>query len=235
MSIRYTLNQSPFAGKDAPYCARVSANASANLEDVVERIMHQGSTVTRADVLAVLENALLAAEGFLLDGIRVNLGGLVELYPTVRGTFTSASDRFDQERHRVDISSTAGRRLRRRFRQQAEVIKADASPNAPRIVQFQDLQAGINHKITPGGMGVVSGCNLKFNPQAADEGLWFMPLQSGSPVKASIFQKIMPAQLVFQNPAILPPGPCRLEVHARVRGVKRLTTGTLDTLLTVDE
>lgn len=41
-------------------------------------MLDRGSTVSRTDIVAVLEDAIEACESLLLDGMRVNFGGLFD-------------------------------------------------------------------------------------------------------------------------------------------------------------
>ena len=49
----------------------VQVDGSLDLEGLVDRLIAQGSTTTRADIMAVLEDSILACEGALQDGLRM--------------------------------------------------------------------------------------------------------------------------------------------------------------------
>lgn len=55
--------------------AMVQPTATAKLEDVIKRIIHQGSTVTRPDIVSVLEDFFSAVESIVLEGMNVNTPG----------------------------------------------------------------------------------------------------------------------------------------------------------------
>ncbi|HUW83231.1 MAG TPA: DUF4469 domain-containing protein [Phycisphaerae bacterium] len=81
----------------------------------------------------------------------------------------------------------------------------------------------------------MTGNRLKFDPNEADEGLYFVADASGE-TKVSTVQKNKPSQLVFLVPAGLAAGTYHLEVRARMgsgTSARELRMGRLDSTLTV--
>ena len=85
MTIKYALFENHLTSEPNQFSARVRFTGSVGLDMLAQRILDQGSTVTRPDILAVLENMIMATEGYLLEGYRVNLGGMCELFPRLKG------------------------------------------------------------------------------------------------------------------------------------------------------
>ena len=83
MPIHYALFENNVTSDPDDYAAVVQVIDNADLETLIRRMIERGSTTTRADILAVMEDAIGACESLLLDGMRVNFGGLVELFPRV--------------------------------------------------------------------------------------------------------------------------------------------------------
>ena len=83
MPIHYALYENNVTSDLNDYAAIVKPIDSVDLDRMIDR----GSTTSRADILAVLEDVIGAAESLLLDGMRLNFGGLVELFPRVRGRY----------------------------------------------------------------------------------------------------------------------------------------------------
>ena len=61
------------------YYGRVLAVDSLDLNGIADEIVGMGTTVTKTDVLAVLESMCESVERNLLKGVRVSLGGVVEI------------------------------------------------------------------------------------------------------------------------------------------------------------
>ena len=197
-------------------------------------MLERGSTTTSADILAVLEDTIGACESMLLDGMRVNFGGLVELFPRMRGVFTSATDTYDPARHSLDVGANPGSRVRKTVRDNATVVKEEAVKPAPNPIEYRDVGSDTtNDQLTPGNIGQLSGSRLKFDAAAADEGLYFLPVALGAETKVDTVQRNKPAQVVFLVPAGLVAGQYRLEVRVRISGGTELRTGRLDAVLTV--
>ena len=234
MAIHYALFENNVTSDPDDYAAVVQAIDSADLEALMRRMIERGSTTTRADILAVMEDAIGACESLLLDGMRVNFGGLVELFPRMRGIFTGAGDAFDPARHSVDVGANPGIRVRQTVRDQATVTKDEAIKPSPNPLEYRDVGSDTtNDQVTPGNIGQLSGSRLKYDPAQADEGIYFLPTGGGAEIKVTTLQKNKPAQLVFLVPALMP-GTYYLEVRARMRaGATDLRTGRLDAVLTV--
>lgn len=234
MPIHYALYRNYVSPGPDDYAAVVKPIASVNLEAMIERMIDRGSTTARADILAVLEDAIGATESLLLDGMRINFGGLVELYPRIRGVFTDATDGYDAARHSVDVGANPGIRVRRTVRANAAVTKEEAIKPAPNLVQYRDLgSTTFDDQITPGNIGELVGSRLKFNPSQLDEGVFFIPTGGGAGTQVTTFQRNKPSSLVFLIPSGLVPGTYQLEVRARISGGTELRTGRLEATLTV--
>lgn len=234
MPINYALFENNLTSDPNDYAAQVQTTASADLDAIVKRIIQQGSTSTEADIAAVLEDAIKACEGILLEGNRVNFGGLCELFPRLTGVFNGITDSFDSTRHRIDVGANPGSRIRKTVRDNAQAVKVESVKPAPAPLEYSDLGSGeINGTITPGNIGTINGNRLKFDPAQADEGIFFSPTGGGAATKADIVQKNKPSQLVFLVPAGLAAGDYRLIVTARMSNGTELRTGILDATLTV--
>lgn len=234
MPIHYALFENNVTADPDDYAAVVQMTDTADLDALIRRMIERGSTTTRADILAVMEDAIGACESMLLDGMRVNFGGLVELFPRVRGVFNGATDTFDPARHSVDVGANPGNRVRQTVRDNASVVKDEAVKPSPNPLEYRDVNTDTtNDQVTPGNIGQLSGSRLKYDPAQADEGVFFLPTGGGPDTKVATVQKNKPSQLVFLVPAGLGVGTYYLEVRARVRGGTYLRIGRLDSVLTV--
>jgi len=231
MAINYALFENHLTSDPDDYAAQVRITGSADLEVLAQRMIDQGSTVTKPDILAVLEDTIKATESCLLDGYRVQLGGLCELFPRIKGVFNGITDTFDPSRHRVDVGANPGARVRRTVRVGATVTKAETIKPAPALLEYVDLGSGeTNGKITSGNIGTINGHRLKFNPDQDDEGIYFVNIDTAAEVKLTAIQKNKPGQLVFLTPTV-PGGQYYLEVRTRFREPAELRTGRLDEIL----
>jgi hypothetical protein len=239
LPIKYALFENHVTSDPDDYCGVVEISGSADGDDLVQDIIDQGSTVTRADILAVTANLKLALQRRLEMGQRVNYFGVVDCFPRIKGVFNGPTDPWDASRHRVDVGCNPGSDLREAVRVEATVERVEAVKPRPNPVEYRDVGSDTtNDQVTVGNVGQLSGSRLKFNPAKSDEGAYFIPA-SGAAVKVTEFQKNKPGQLVFLIPATLVPGTYHLEVRARQgqppKGTdnRELRAGRLDATLTV--
>ncbi|MEZ4641168.1 MAG: DNA-binding domain-containing protein [Chloroflexota bacterium] len=64
--------------------AMVQPIGAADLDAIIERMIQQGSTVTKADTVSVLEDYFTTIENMLLEGMNVNTP-MANLEPALRG------------------------------------------------------------------------------------------------------------------------------------------------------
>ena len=233
MPIKYALFENNLTPDPADYSAIVQIAGSWDLPIIADKIVARGSTVGKADVLAVLTDAIsVCAEG-VGESNRITFGGLVQLFPRVKGVFTGATDTFDPARHHIDVGANPGSELRDAVRASATVEKVEAVKPSPNPIEYVDINSDTtNDQVTVGGIGQLSGSRLKYDAAQADEGIYFVATAGGE-TKVTVVQKNKPAQLVFSVPATLIAGTYNIEVRARVAGGTELRIGRLDPVLTV--
>jgi len=233
MSITYALLENSLTEDPDDYVAQVQFGESADTEAIIARIKERGSTITEADLRAVLHELAATCETLVLEGRRVNLLGIVELFPKVSGTFHGADAPFDPNQHRVDVGATPGQRLRESVRAKASVVRGSATRPTPLPLSYHDLASGhTNDTVTPGTIGTVVGTRLKFDPSKSDEGIFFVPnFGTAAPVKVTAVQENRPKRLTFLVP-VVPTGSYHIEVRSRMRDSSELRVGRLENLLT---
>lgn len=231
MAIEYSLSPNKLLDGEVAYSAQVRLKGSYTTEDLIERMMQQGSTLTRADCAAAIENFMEAARAVILEGGRVNFAGMVDLFPSIKGKFTSLTDSYDPARHQVDVSTAPGSELRKEVRMQAVVEKQETVRPEPSPLEVIDLASGdVNSVVTPGNIVTLNGKRVSFDPEQADEGLYFIQTDGQGTVKIPVesFQKNKPSQLVFLLPANMEAAQAYyVELRARPNGVEDLRAGRL--------
>jgi len=235
MPIKYALFENNVTADPDDYMAMVQISGSAAGDDLVQDIIDQGSTVGRPDILAVTAALKLACQRRIEQGQRVNYFGMVEFFPRVKGVFSGATDGFDPARHRIDIGANPGAELREAVRTGAKVEKVESVKPSPNPIEYRDVGSDTtNDTVTGLNIGQLSGSRLKFDPGAADEGLFFVATAGGE-TKVPTVQKNKPSQLVFLVPNLVD-GTYHLEVRARMgsgTSARELRIGRLDATLTV--
>lgn len=233
MTIRYVLLESPQADDLQAYHAAVQPASTAELEDVIDRMVKTSVVVSRSDLSAVLEGFFATIEGMVLEGRAVRTP-LANFQASIAGLFDGPGDCYDPLRHQVAVTVDPGERLRRTVRRQARVAKEDAAAVEPNPVQLLDVSSGErNGLLTPCGIGRLAGHQLKFNPDDPEQGIFFVAAD-GRTARVEFVGKNMPAELSFLIPA-LEPGEYRLQVRAIVCGCRGMRSGTLKSSLIVPQ
>lgn len=228
MTINFSLYRNTLNPEVTQFRAVVQSAGTMDYEQIVDLVVKQNSTVTRADVLAVLDNFFTVIEDALLLGFNVNTPG-INGRVSVKGSFEGQNDGFTPGRNRVEASFTPGPRIRRKI-QEAQVQKQESSDRLPRPLDYTDLNSGeTNSQVTPGGMAQVTGYRLKFDPSDPNQGIFFI---NGSTTQVSIVGKNGPSELMFLVPPGLTPGDYRLEIRSTM-GNGTIRTGALAETLVV--
>ncbi|MCB8983462.1 MAG: DUF4469 domain-containing protein [Ardenticatenaceae bacterium] len=213
MPIKYSLYENNLTSDPDDFMAFVQSSGTAELDAVIERMIQQGSTVTRADTLSVLEDYYTAVESMILEGWNVNTP-LTNFSASIRGVFHGRTDSFDPSRHQVSAAVTAGKRLRQTMSARAQTVKQEAQRPSPSPLDYIDINSGLrNSALTPGGMGQILGHRLKFDPAQPEQGIFFKAA-SGAETRVSLVGRNMPGDLMFLAPADLAAGEYTLLVRA---------------------
>jgi hypothetical protein len=228
MTIDYALYKNKLTEDTDLYAARALITSSADLEAIADRIAEQNTCVSRTECLAVLESSVQAVQNMLLEGARVNFGGLFDLYPCIKGKFNSITDHYDPSRHKVDIGATPGSRVRKFVRDNAVVGKLDTILPQPLVLEYDDLASGTkNTTVTLKKIGTIRGSRLSFNQEDPTEGIFFVGIINFEDIKVTAIQKNKPSELVFQVPDLLPAN-TYLEVRKHFSTEGELRKGRLD-------
>lgn len=210
MSINFSLYKNTLNNGTSQFRAVTQSSGTMTYEQIVELVVKQNSTVTRADVLAVLDNFFTVIEDALLLGFNVNTPG-ANYRASVKGSFDRDTDGFIPGRNMVEASINPGPRLRRAMRH-AQAQKQESSSNKPRPAYYLDLNSDeLNQGITPGGMGQITGYRLKFDPADPEQGIFFI---NGSTTRVSVVGHNGPSKLMFMVPPDLASGEYTLEVRS---------------------
>jgi hypothetical protein len=239
MTIQYKLFENHLPNGADSYRARVAYNRVVDLDGVIETMDYRSSSITRADMLAVLEDFHQALLMLLWEGTKVVTPfGVYGL--TVKGHFESTLDRFDARRHRLEITTKPGQRLQQEFARKARAKKKKAIRPNPIPECYRNLaDSEVDGILTPGRMAQVTGHRLKFDPDDPEQGLFLIPARNGDQItppgpaiRITDIARNKGRELIFMVPAHLPVGAYVLEVRA-LFGQHSLRSGRLEEKLIV--
>lgn len=232
MPIYFALYPNALTEDPDDYYAVVQPAQVRDKEDIADRIIEMGSTVTRADVLSVLNDRDEVVRAMLLDGDRVNTP-LVSLSVSIKGVFNGPGDSFDPSRHQFNVIATPKRDLETWVQKNAQSQKVEADRPEPMPQRFIDITTGeLNSLITAGSVVNIEGRRLKFDADDPEQGVFFVA-DDGTASRAEKIARNTPSELIVVVPDDLPSGNYTLEVRAILRGVSDVRTGELPHTLTV--
>ncbi len=232
MSISYVLSENNLTDEPNSYVARVQPTGTAELDNVIARMIERGSTVTKADILSVLEEYYSAIESMVLEGVNVNTP-LANYGASIKGIFNGATDSYDPSRHQVAGTVSPGKRYRKTIRERGQTTKREARKPTPNPVVYVDVNSGERDSLlTPGGMGQIVGHRLKLDPADPAQGI-FLIAANGIEARIPTVGKNTPSELMFLIPPVLPAGEYTLQVRAAIYDGEQVRNGTLSATLTV--
>lgn len=214
------------------YMAVSRSSHNYTIDDVFDHMTREGSSITKAEALAVFEEITQAIINLIKQGDTINTP-LVNIGSSVSGVFNGDEDSFDSSRHQVRISVSPGVRLRK-ITGDIATQKIAASERKPTLVHYLDNASEVQDEvITPVYGARITGSLLKFDEEEADQGIFFVNVDDGTETKVeSAMLKNKPGELIFMNPE-LDPGDYRLEVRSMITGTTQVRVGALSATLSV--
>jgi len=159
--MNYYLRKNPLAGEnDSPYMARVARKETLRQDDVIARMLRKNTTVTRQDILVVLD---LLKETVMEEALSGNpiIMDLFKIQSGIRGGFASWDDEFDLSRHRLNLNMNASVDFKKEFLKSAELTRVGAKEEKLAIEQIFDYETWTLGETFPaGGTIELRGRNL---------------------------------------------------------------------------
>jgi hypothetical protein len=179
-------------------------------EEIVDRILQRGTTLTRPDLLAAVR-AYRDEHGYIVEEGGGFNTGLINADPGISGKFNGVTDSFDRTRHRVRYSLHFSKGIQEKV-SGIRMSKVQAPVTGPLIVAVKDSISGLTDgTVTVGGVLDIAGSRLKVYPDMEDNGVYFVA-SGGMEYKATTLVENKPSRLIAMIPA-LPPGVYTLEVR----------------------
>lgn len=232
MSLEFYLAKNHMTATEDDFMAVSRSPQNYTIEDVFDRMTRQGSSITKAEALAVFEEILQNIISMIKEGNTVSTP-LVNIGSHVSGVFNGDDDSFDTERHSVRIGVSPGNRLRP-VAPLIPVKKVAASERKPSPMHFYDISTKTqDERATQMGTARITGSLLKFDETDEEQGIWFIKTDGGADAKVGeTVARNKPGELIFDVPET-EPGEYKVEVRARLNGNTTIRTGTLNALITV--
>ena len=226
--LKYSLRENLLTPEPDDCMAQVQDVRSYSQDEVIDLMMRRGTTLTRADVAAVLQVYSEVIKEITADGCAVNTP-LFNTSFSVSGVFTSMADAFDKSRHSVSVNISAGTTLREAVKS-VKTEKTESASTDPYITEAADVVSGaVNSTLTAGGILRLTGSRLKFDASDTAQGVFLVPENGGEAVRCGVVAENKPARAMVMVPADIAPGAYYAEVRTKLLGnakaTKSLKTG----------
>lgn len=199
--IKYSIFETRL-GSESKFLGRVVFAGTINRERLVDAMLDLGSTLTKPDIVAVLEVFNKAVEKLCCLGFRINLDGLPQITPSLGGVFAEKGDSFIAPRNSIYLTAQISRGMNKRVAQLVTVEKVSVDTNRPILFKPVDSFAEPGEAgLSVGNIVSVKGKHLKFDPAQAGEYFKLVNTDDqAQSVTISKFHKVSDTELIFIFP-----------------------------------
>lgn len=239
MTFKYKLHTNPLTDSENQYRAIVDFDKTLGREQLIDKMELRGSTITRADIVAVLDELDRAVIDALLDGKQINTG-LILFTASIKGVFIGVDDVFNATRHTLELRVRPTVQFKKKIKAGAQFKKMPSIEPTPVVKSYHNLyNLGADTVLSPAHTAQLKGRNLLFKRSDPQQGVFLTPQKTGvplvddTPIRVEEVSRLTPGEIIFRVPDTLLPGRYKLEVKA-VFGAEDLRTGALKKILTVE-
>lgn len=223
MTLRFGLRPFRLNNSKNKYSAVITNNETVSEKEIIEAMIAKGSTVSKAEALAVIEEYEAAVCKAIEEGKNVNTR-MYKIHAVIKGIFESEKEIFDSKKHSVQINIKAGNRLKQCV-ENIELEKLSLSNNAPLIHTFINLHTKqSNQRFSSSHVISLRGKKLKFDPQDSNQGIFFVN-ENGLEFRVDNLIKNKPSELMFIVPEKISGHKFILEVRCLFPNTSQIRTG----------
>ena len=232
----YSLRDNPLTEDPNDKLAQLEDVRSFTKEEIIERILKRGNTMTRTDLLAAI-NAYAEEIAFITEeGNTVNTP-LLNTSLSISGVFVNGEDSFDPRRHTLKVNAQAGTALKDAAAK-IKLTKVQGSAAVPWITGVRDTLSSADdtaNALKAGSVIELTGARLKFDAADSEQGVFF--ISDSGEIRLSQVVENKPSRVLALLPADTAAGTYSVEVRTKNTGNKTdgkaLKRGSFDRTVTV--
>ncbi|MBN2625682.1 MAG: hypothetical protein JXA95_03365, partial [Spirochaetales bacterium] len=123
--INYFLRKNPLTSSDGNlFMAAVGKKDTQRQKEVIEHMMKRNTTITRQDILLVLDLLEETVTDLVLNGFPV-ITNLFKARVSIRGGFTSLDDEYGKDRHKLCLNLNPSKTFRDKLEKEASLEKTE--------------------------------------------------------------------------------------------------------------
>ena len=222
----YSLRDNPLTEDPNDKLAQLEGVKSFTKDQIIERILTRGNTMTRTDLLAAI-NAYAEEIAFITEeGNTVNTP-LINTSLSISGVFTNGEDSFDPRRHTLKVNVTAGTALKEAASKikLAKVQGNSAIPWGTGVRDTLSASDDTSGALRAGSVIELTGARLKFDATDAEQGVFFVA--NGAETRCAQIVENKPTRILAVLPQTVAAGDYTVEVRSRYSGASGKETKTL--------
>ena len=210
--LKYCLRENLLTAKPDDYMAQVTDSQVFTLDDIIDRMVKRGTTVTRTDLAALMQLYTQECTYIVEEGGTLNTP-LINTVFSISGVFDGADDSFDAKRHSVNLNINAGTALKEALTK-VKASKVESVSTDPYITSVTDKLNGTSDTIKIGSVMEIIGSRLKFDPKDEEQGVF--AVSGTTAVRCASVIENKPARLIVLLDASVPAGDFTLEVRTKL-------------------
>jgi hypothetical protein len=188
------------------YCANVRRTRRVDRDGLVDFLAEKNTTVTRQDIVGVLDLLDEVIREQLVMGNSVNTGSF-DAVVTIRGRFDSLEDVFDDDRHAVNVSVSATSALKRKIAVDAVLDKSRSTKRVPEIDEVYDFGSAMSDGTVSASHTVeITGANLGVTTENPVQGVDFVNGNTNVETAVELVNRLTDGRIVFEVPESLANG-----------------------------
>ena len=212
--LKYCLRENLLTAKPDDYMAQITDSQVFTLDDIIDRMVKRGTTVTRTDLAALMQLYTQECTYIVEEGGTLNTS-LINTSFSISGVFDGADDSFDGKRHSVNLNINAGTALKEALTK-VKASKAETVSTDPFITAVTDKLNGTTDTIKTGSVMEILGSRLKFDAKDEEQGVF--AVSGTTAVRCASVIENKPARLIVLLDATVPAGDFTLEVRTKLTG-----------------
>jgi hypothetical protein len=219
--LEYSLHENLLTERTDDFAAQPHVRNSYKRDQIIELMLQRGTSVTKTDIIAVLNNLEETVDYIVRNGGSVSLP-LFDTGFSIGGVFDSAMDVFDPARHKLHVTIRKSTVLRT-AEKEVKLTKVNAAGPQPIVLEVRDSVSGtVDTTLTSGGAVEINGVNIKLAGDKPDVGLYFVAAD-GTATKAVTIVTNKPGTLIALVP-VLAAGEYQVKIVTQYSGSVELKT-----------
>jgi hypothetical protein len=227
---KYCLINNPLAKEGKNFVALVRSEKTINLDRFLKDMVDEGTGLTRPQALAYFEKMTQLVLRYLEQGYFVSTP-LFRYRTSIAGIFDQKYELFDRSKHVINITASAGTRIRS-LATIEDPVKVSVSKTSPEIFMFVDsVTDECNITGTSNDLAVILGSQLSFDKTDLKQGIFFISVANpANEFRSAVYSRIKPSEINFKTPN-LEPGEYNVVIRNMTPNNREMVSGTLETTI----